>query len=70
MAYSLIIREEANEEMVRAYLYYEKIQNGLGERFLSEVSKLFNSISENPQYFGFIEIKKTFGDVKVKHFPY
>lgn len=61
MPNNLIIRDEANEDMAQAYLYYEKIQNGLGERFLSEVSELFNAISENPHYFGFIEDKKLSG---------
>jgi len=35
MTCTLIIREEAKEEMARAYLYHETIQNVLEERFLS-----------------------------------
>ena len=62
MPYSLIIRDDANEDMGQAYLYYEKIETGLGERFLSEVSILFNAITENPKYFGFIEDRKIFRD--------
>ena len=61
MPYTLIIREEANDDMAQAYVYYEEIQEGLGERFLSEVSIRYNNISENPQYYGFIENKKLSG---------
>lgn len=70
MLYILIIREEANNEMAQAYLYYEEIQEGLGERFLTEVSNRYNDISRNPRHYGFIDDNKIFRDVKVKHFPY
>ena len=39
MQYFLIVRQEAVEEMKAAYLYYESITEGLGERFLSELHK-------------------------------
>ena len=29
MSYTLIISEEANDDMAHAYLYYEEIQEGL-----------------------------------------
>ena len=70
MPYTLFIRDEANEDIAQAYLYYERIQEDPGERFLSEVSELYYALSDNPKYFGFIEDKKIFRDVKVKHFPY
>ena len=70
MPYTLIIREEALEEMKDAYLYYENAQSGLGERFLSELEKRYNEILEHPQFYGFIGMEKKIRDVKVKHFPY
>ncbi|MEO9003656.1 MAG: hypothetical protein ABI288_02915 [Ginsengibacter sp.] len=42
MPFTLIIREEALEEMRETFLYYEGVQAGLGERFLSEVQKIYN----------------------------
>jgi hypothetical protein len=48
MPYTLSIREEANDEIAQAYLYYEEIREGLGERFLTEVSKRYNDISQSP----------------------
>lgn len=33
MKYALEIKDEAREEIIKAYLYYEKEQTGLGERF-------------------------------------
>ena len=70
MAYDLIIREEANEEVVHAYLYYEETQEGLGERFLEELAARYQDIAENPHYYGFIDDKKIIRDIKIRHFPY
>lgn len=70
MLYTLIVREEAVEEMKHAYLYYESIREGLGERFLSELRKRYSEISEHPQSYGFIDSKKSIRDIKVRHFPY
>jgi hypothetical protein len=70
MPYTLIIREEANEEMKNAFLYYEHAQPGLGERFLFELEKRFNEIQEHPQFYGFIDFLQKMRDAKVKHFPY
>ena len=44
MPYTLIIRDEAVEEVKDAYLYYERVQEGLGERFLSELLKRYSGI--------------------------
>ena len=70
MPYTLIIREEALEEMKDAFLYYERAQTGLGERFLFELEKKFSEIQEHPQFYGFIDIHQKMRDLKVKHFPY
>ena len=70
MPYTLIVREEAVEEAKEAYLYYELNQEGLGERFLFELRKRYLEISEYPQSYSFIDDKKSFRDIKVRHFPY
>lgn len=70
MQYFLIVRQEAVEEMKAAYLYYESITEGLGERFLSELHKRYSEIAKHPQAYGFIDGKKTIRDIKIRHFPY
>lgn len=70
MHYILIIRDEAVEEVKDAYLYYERVREGLGERFLSELRKRYLEISEHPQYYSFIDNKKSIRDIKVRHFPF
>ena len=61
MPYTLIIRDEANEELAKAYLYYEQVQKGLGERFLSETSELFNAISETQSILDLLKTKRLLG---------
>jgi hypothetical protein len=70
MPYTLIIREEAVEEVKQAYLYYEGVQEGLGERFLSELQKRYSEISVHPQFYGFIDNKKSIRDIRLRYFPY
>ena len=70
MSYTLIIREEALEEMKDAFFYYERTQTGLGERFLFELEKRYNKIREHPQSYGFIDVSKKMRDVKLKHFHF
>ena len=70
MPYTLIIRDVAVEEVKDAYLYYERTSDGLGERFLSELRKRYSEISENPQFYSFIDSKKSIRDIKVRHFPF
>ena len=55
MAYQLVILKAAAEDTAEAYKYYEKIQPGLGDRFLFEVLERYNEISNHPHYYGFID---------------
>jgi hypothetical protein len=41
MAYQLIILKAASEDAAEAYTYYENKQQGLGDRFLTEVLERF-----------------------------
>ena len=52
MAYRIIILKTAAEDTEEAFTYYEKLQPGLGDRFLTEVLERFNEISKHPQYYG------------------
>ncbi len=72
MAYKVIIKEEAQNDTLEAYLYYEEKQQGLGERFLTELYTRYTQIAQNPQHYSYISAdkEKSFRDVQVKGFPY
>jgi len=70
MAYNLIIKDAAILDIQVAYLYYEQQQDGLGERFLGELNKRFEAITQHPEYYSFIDNKQVFRDVLVNNFPY
>ncbi|SFC05136.1 hypothetical protein [Kaistella jeonii] len=44
MIYELEIKEETDEEIIDAYLYYERKQVGLGEKFLLQLEIYFKKI--------------------------
>ncbi len=70
MAYRLIILKAAAEDTTEAYNYYEEVQPGLGDCFLSELLVRFNEISKHPKYYGFIDDQHIIRDIKLKKFPY
>lgn len=70
MPNTLVIKEEARLDMLEAYLYYEQQQVGLGERFLSEVKKRLDDITNHPEYYSFIDNRKILRDIAVDKFPY
>lgn len=70
MLYSLIIQEEARNELLEAYLYYEQQQNGLGEQFLLEVENRFEDLEKHPEYYSFIDTQNILRDVAINKFPY
>jgi len=49
--YSLEIKEEALDEIIQAYQYYESQVEGLGEKFLSQLDIYFERITSNPRLF-------------------
>ena len=56
--------------MSEAYQYYELQQQGLGDRFLSELEKRFIVISEHPEYYSYIDSRQLLRDVIIANFPY
>ena len=72
MAYTLVVKEEAQADALEAYLYYEGRSVGLGERFLNELTLRYQQIAENPQHYSYLhkDKEKTLRRVKIKHFPY
>ena len=65
--YILEIKEEANLEIIDAYLYYESKQLGLGETFLEQLELYFKRITENPKHF---EVKNNYRETYIRKFPY
>ena len=51
MASILEIKDEANLEIIEAYLYYEEKRIGLGEEFLEHLEAYFDRITANPKHF-------------------
>ncbi len=50
MAYILEVKDEANIEIIEAYLYYELKRVGLGEEFLEHLDTYFDRITANPKH--------------------
>ena len=68
MKYNLIIKEEANQEIIDSYLYYENKSIGLGEKFLENLEIYFDRIQKYPKHY---QIKrKPYREVFVKNFPF
>lgn len=70
MAYQLVILKAVAEDTADAYEYYEKIQQGLGDRFLAEVLERYNEIAKHPHYYGFIHSQNIIRDIMLRSFPY
>ena len=64
----LVLRPSAAADLEDAYLWYEKQQRGLGEEFLSAVSKILEAIVENPRQYPVIhrETRRAL----LRRFPY
>jgi plasmid stabilization system protein ParE len=68
MKYELIIKEEANLEIIESYLYYESKSIGLGDKFLNQLELYFDRIQKNPKHY---QIKtKSFREAYIKKFPF
>ena len=49
--YNLVVKEEADIEIMEAYNWYEDQSANLGERFLTLLEQCFKSIRSNPDAF-------------------
>lgn len=70
MPYTVFVSSEARQDILNAYLFYEAEQSELGDRFLTNVQECFAILSENPQYFSFIDNKKILRDLTVRTFQF
>ena len=63
----VIIKEQANDEVVHAYKYYESKQLGLGDYFLSDFSNTINAIKLSPN--GFVKFHQ-YRQARFSVFPF
>ena len=69
----LVVREEAEDDVLAAALWYENCRAGLGGEFRNRLAAVYESIRFNPRQFGAITHRKVQGDVRMaflKQFPY
>ena len=68
MAFKLLLKEEANSDIVKAYFYYESKRTGLGDQFIQSLQSYFERLQEFPELF-----PKKYGDFResvINRFPY
>ena len=68
MKYELEIKEEANQEVIEAYLFYEKQQEGLGERFLKSVEIYIDRVLNYPEHYAMK--RPPYREAFIKKFPF
>lgn len=68
MSYSLIVKPEAELDMLKSAKWYEEKQVDLGIRFLDEIEDKLSLVTQNPLQYQ-IRYKNTRWAL-VKHFPY
>ena len=68
MSYVLEVKDEANVEIIEAYLYYEEKRIGLGEEFLEHLDIYFDRITANPKHFP--KKRKPYREAFIKRFPF
>lgn len=69
MSYSYNLSQEAEDDMLEAYVWYEQQRLGLGEEFLTSLDKARDSILQNPISYR-IRYQKKVRAFLVDRFPY
>lgn len=72
MSFTVIVKQEAHQDIIEAFNYYKEKSPGLGERFLQSLQQRYNDLSENPNFYSYIEEDNlnVLRDVKIKRFPF
>ena len=72
MPFTVIVKQEAHNDTVDAYYYYEEKLTGLGEKFLIALQMRYDDIATNPTFFSYIneDPLKVLRDVKLEKFPF
>ena len=66
--YSILFSPEAEEESVKARLWYEEIKLGLGDDFRESLRGKLELLKQNPKYSSFIY--KNIRSSRMKKFPF
>jgi toxin ParE1/3/4 len=53
--HEVLIADEAELDLLEAFVWYEEQRIGLGKRFINEVEKSLEKIASNPMYNHFVE---------------
>ncbi|MBN8674547.1 MAG: type II toxin-antitoxin system RelE/ParE family toxin [Chitinophagales bacterium] len=72
MPFTVIVKQEAHQDTIDAYNYYEEKLTGLGERFLAALQQRYKELSANPTFYSYIDEDplKILRDVKLEKFPF
>lgn len=68
MTYFLEVKDEANLEIIEAFLYYEEKRIGLGEEFLEHLDTYFDRITSRPRHFP--QKRKPYREAFINRFPF
>ena len=68
MTYPLILRPEAEEDLLDAYRWYDERVSDLGLRFLESVERTLTQVENNPQ--AFAEVHEGVRRALIRAFPY
>ena len=68
MAYNIVLKKRALENLWEAMDYYEKQSSGLEKRLMNEFFNRLNDLREHPERYG--PIYKHFRRIPLKKFPY
>jgi plasmid stabilization system protein ParE len=70
MKYSLFITEEARNETLSAYLWYEDKLLTLGNDFLNELEECYEKLTASPLTYGFLKKSEILRFTLLDRFPY
>lgn len=70
MSYSLVLKEEAVADIQDAYNFYDDETTDLGHRFLQELDKHLETITQNPLYYSYWLDQRLYRSCSLKHFPF
>lgn len=68
MKNKIIVKPLAKDDIIAAYLWYEKQRTGLGDEFINEIDSIYNRIISNP--FQFPKIKRNYRKAVIRRFPF
>ena len=68
MEFEILFHDEADMEYFESFIWYEKQQAGLGEKFLNQIENIFDRIQKNPEHYP--SKRKNYREAVVSIFPF